>query len=274
MTVHDAEEKSQRSLWGLTRTLINNAVVGVAEGYSVDIKLVGVGYRAAVEPIPPVNLNLNKQLRQRREAEGKASAEELAVPLPTDRLNIKLGYAHPILIDIPHGITVATPAPTQIVLKGTDKQRLGLFAAKIRRYRKPEPYRGKVSLVANHCLPSASTGRRLERQADCTGCIRQWRDDQAQGDQEEVARCPANFRCTETLRPTSASSTAGTGSGRLSDSLPLTQRGTSPAPSDFILAQWIAHAQIHDKAAGQPATLSLERPEGYEPPEPRLVRHH
>lgn len=146
VSVHDAEEKSQRSLWGLTRTLINNAVVGVAEGYSVDIKLVGVGYRAAVEPIPPVNLNLNKQLRQRREAEGKASAEELAAPLPTDRLNIKLGYAHPILIDIPHGITVTTPATTQIVLKGTDKQRLGLFAAKIRRYRKPEPYRGKVCL--------------------------------------------------------------------------------------------------------------------------------
>ena len=153
MSVHDAEEKAQRSLWGLTRTLINNAVVGVASGYSVDIKLVGVGYRAAVEPIPPVFQNLNKQLRQRRLAEtaGKAGAggavqADEEARLPTDRLNIKLGYAHPILIDIPHGITVTTPATTQIVLKGTDKQRLGLFAAKIRRYRKPEPYRGKVSI--------------------------------------------------------------------------------------------------------------------------------
>lgn len=57
---------------------------------------------------------------------------------------MKLGYAHPIYIDIPADITVTTPQPTRIVLSGTDKQRLGLFAAKIRRWRKPEPYRGKV----------------------------------------------------------------------------------------------------------------------------------
>jgi large subunit ribosomal protein L6 len=58
---------------------------------------------------------------------------------------LKLGYAHPILIPIPEGITVTTPQPTRIVLQGVDKQKLGLFAAMIRRWRKPEPYRGKVS---------------------------------------------------------------------------------------------------------------------------------
>jgi hypothetical protein len=63
----------------------------------------------------------------------------------THRINLKLGYAHPILIPIPEGITVTTPQPTRIVLQGVDKQKLGLFAAMIRRWRKPEPYRGKVS---------------------------------------------------------------------------------------------------------------------------------
>lgn len=140
VSVHDAANKAQRSLWGLTRTLINNAIVGVSTGYSVDIKMVGVGYRAAVEPIPQVFLDLQKQLAASR----KGDSDQ---PLPTLRLNLKLGYAHPVLIDIPAGITVTIPAPTNIVLSGIDKQRLGLFAAKIRRWRKPEPYRGKVSAI-------------------------------------------------------------------------------------------------------------------------------
>jgi large subunit ribosomal protein L6 len=78
---------------------------------------------------------------------------------------MKLGYAHPIYIDIPADITVTTPQPTRIVLSGTDKQRLGLFAAKIRRWRKPEPYRGKVS-------PSFLLGflRRSDWITDSFGC--------------------------------------------------------------------------------------------------------
>lgn len=135
VTVHDTEQKSQRSLWGLTRSLINNAVTGVATGYTVELRLVGVGYRAAVEPIPQVFLDLQSQM-PRSSASGDPS---------TLRLNLKLGYAHPILIDIPAGITVTNPLPTKIVLAGIDKQTLGQFAAKIRRWRKPEPYRGKVS---------------------------------------------------------------------------------------------------------------------------------
>ncbi|WWD20295.1 hypothetical protein CI109_104771 [Kwoniella shandongensis] len=133
VSVQDPKAKTQRSLWGLTRTLINNAVTGVSAGFTVEVRLVGVGYRAAIEPIPPVFLNLAKQ----RSSESPDS-------LPRDRLNIKLGFAHPVLIDIPPDIKVAVPIPTKITLTGTDKQKLGQFAATIRQWRKPEPYRGKT----------------------------------------------------------------------------------------------------------------------------------
>jgi large subunit ribosomal protein L6 len=132
--VLDAEDRKQRSLWGLTRTLINNAVVGVSTGYTLELRLVGVGYRASVEQIPEALIELSKQIPR-----------SSPIPIPTQRVNLKLGYAHPVYVDIPEDIRVATPAPTSIILSGTDKQKLGLFAAKIRRWRKPEPYRGKVS---------------------------------------------------------------------------------------------------------------------------------
>lgn len=138
--VLDAEDRKQRSLWGLTRTLINNAIVGVFTGYTLELRLVGVGYRATVEPIPETLIELMKQIPRNQN-----------LPTPSQRVNLKLGYAHPVYVDIPEGITVTTPAPTSIVLSGTDKQRLGLFAAKIRRWRKPEPYRGKVSNTDNYC---------------------------------------------------------------------------------------------------------------------------
>lgn len=179
MSVHDSEEKSQRSLWGLTRSLINNAIKGVSEGYSVELRLVGVGYRGAVEPIPKVFLDLQSQMPRAARPAKPGAPPYVLPPLPTERLNIKLGYAHPVLIDIPAGITVTTPAPTKIVLSGTDKQKLGLFAAKIRRWRKPEPYRGKVS----HATVADSPERCL---LTGPGYLRRGRDDQAQGDQEEV----------------------------------------------------------------------------------------
>jgi large subunit ribosomal protein L6 len=176
VSVHDSEEKSQRSLWGLTRSLINNAIKGVSEGYKVDLRLVGVGYRGAVEPIPKVFLDLQSQMPRIARPSKPGAPPYVLPPLPTERLNMKLGYAHPVLIDIPAGITVTTPAPTKIVLSGTDKQKLGLFAAKIRRWRKPEPYRGKVSHVYTDCDLLLTT----------IGYLRRRRDNQAQGDQEEV----------------------------------------------------------------------------------------
>ncbi|WVR08016.1 hypothetical protein IAU60_005060 [Kwoniella sp. DSM 27419] len=141
VTVHQPTVKAQRSLWGLTRTLINNAVTGVSTGFSVDVRLVGVGYRAAMEPIPQTFIELAKQ-RTSLPAEA----------LPRERLNIKLGFAHPVLIDIPPDIKVTVPAPTKIILNGIDKQKLGQFAATIRQWRKPEPYRGKGIFVGDETI--------------------------------------------------------------------------------------------------------------------------
>ena len=118
LTVSDASKKVQRARWGLRRTLIANAIQGLTDGFVVPIKLVGVGYRAALEDDPT--------------GSGK-------------RLNMKLGFAHPTFVPIPEDIVAETPMPTRIILRGTDKQRLGQFAASIRRWRKPEPYKGKVS---------------------------------------------------------------------------------------------------------------------------------
>ncbi|KAL7421311.1 54S ribosomal protein L6 mitochondrial [Cryptotrichosporon argae] len=152
VSVHDASSRSHAALWGLTRSLLFNAVRGVSEGYTVELRLVGVGYRAAVEPIPAVFRALHASMpRAARPARPGAPPYALP-PLPTDRLNIKLGYAHPVLIDIPHGIAVETPQPTKIVLRGADKQKLGLFAAMIRRWRKPEPYRGKGIFVGDETI--------------------------------------------------------------------------------------------------------------------------
>ena len=109
-------------MWGLTRALIDNAVVGMTEGFSVNLYLVGVGYRAAMEDDP------------RGTEEGGNGR----------RLNMKLGFSHSVFQPIPAGITAEVPTPTKISLFCTDKQRLGQFAAEIRQWRKPEPYKGKV----------------------------------------------------------------------------------------------------------------------------------
>ena len=104
------DEKQNRSLHGLTRTLINNMIIGVSEGYSKTLELVGVGYRAAVK--------------------GK-------------QLELSLGFSHPVFVDTPEGITFECPSQTKIVISGIDKQKVGQTAADIRKFRKPEPYKGK-----------------------------------------------------------------------------------------------------------------------------------
>jgi large subunit ribosomal protein L6 len=95
---------------GTTRALINNMVTGVSSGFERKLTLVGVGYRA--------------------QAKGKV-------------LNLSLGYSHPIDYPVPEGIEIETPAATEIVVKGSDKQRVGQVAAEIRGFRPPEPYKGK-----------------------------------------------------------------------------------------------------------------------------------
>ncbi len=104
------ESREARSLHGLTRTLIANMVTGVSEGYSKNLEIVGVGYRATL----------------------KGSDLELA-----------LGFSHPVVVVPEPGITFEVPAPTKITVRGIDKQRVGQVAADIRKWRKPEPYKGK-----------------------------------------------------------------------------------------------------------------------------------
>ncbi len=112
LTVTRADDQRQnRSLHGLQRTLISNMVVGVSEGFVKELEIIGVGYRA--------------------QAQG-ADAIELAV-----------GYSHPVRVQAPEGITFEVPQPTRIVVRGHDKQLVGQVAADIRKIRKPEPYKGK-----------------------------------------------------------------------------------------------------------------------------------
>ncbi|EGN98404.1 hypothetical protein SERLA73DRAFT_91758 [Serpula lacrymans var. lacrymans S7.3] len=127
LAVENAEEKKQRSMWGLTRTLINNAVVGMTEGFTVPLYLVGVGYRAVLEDDP------------RGTTDGGNG----------QRLNMKLGFSHTVFVSIPSYIKAEVPSPTKIVLSCTDKHLLGLFAAKVRKWRPPEPYKGKGVFIGN-----------------------------------------------------------------------------------------------------------------------------
>ncbi|KAI6114041.1 ribosomal protein L6, alpha-beta domain-containing protein [Pisolithus sp. B1] len=114
ISVDNAEEKKQRAMWGLTRTLINNAV----------------GYRAALEEDP------------RGTIDGGGG----------QRLSMKLGHSHNVYVPIPPYIKAEVPSPTKIVLGCTDKHLLGLFAAKIRKWRPPEPYKGKGVFVGNETI--------------------------------------------------------------------------------------------------------------------------
>jgi len=105
------DERENRAQHGLTRSLVNNMVVGVTEGFSKELEIVGVGYRAT--------------------AQGP-NAIELA-----------LGFSHPVRVQAPAGIEFEVPQPTRIVVKGIDKEAVGQVAANIRKIRKPEPYKGK-----------------------------------------------------------------------------------------------------------------------------------
>ena len=104
------QSKMARSCWGMSRTLVSNMMKGVTQGYSKTLEITGVGYRAAVQ--------------------GKA-------------LQLNLGYSHDVSYPIPEGIDIKTPKPTEIVISGIDKQRVGQVAAEIREFREPEPYKGK-----------------------------------------------------------------------------------------------------------------------------------
>jgi large subunit ribosomal protein L6 len=105
------DSRSAKALHGLTRTLVSNMVQGVSTGFSKELEIIGVGYRAA--------------------AQG------------SKKLELSLGFSHPVVVEAPEGIDFEVPAQTRIVVKGTDKELVGQVAANIRKIRKPEPYKGK-----------------------------------------------------------------------------------------------------------------------------------
>ncbi|HET7523018.1 MAG TPA: 50S ribosomal protein L6 [Acidimicrobiales bacterium] len=105
------DERQNRALHGLTRSLVNNMVVGVTDGFNKDLEIVGVGYRAT--------------------ARG------------ANQIELALGFSHPVVVDAPDGITFEVPQPTRITVRGIDKELVGQVAANIRKIRKPEPYKGK-----------------------------------------------------------------------------------------------------------------------------------
>jgi large subunit ribosomal protein L6 len=104
------QSKDARSKWGMSRTMINNIFSGVSKGFEKRLEISGVGYRAAMQ--------------------GK-------------NLQLALGFSHDVVYQVPEGITVAVPKPTEVVVTGIDKQQVGQVAAEIREYRGPEPYKGK-----------------------------------------------------------------------------------------------------------------------------------
>ena len=105
------DQRQNRALHGLTRSLVANMVTGVTEGFSKELEIVGVGYRA--------------------------------VPKGPSALELALGFSHPVFVDAPAGVTFEVPSATRIIIKGIDKEKVGQVAADIRKLRKPEPYKGK-----------------------------------------------------------------------------------------------------------------------------------
>ena len=113
------QSKDARSKWGMSRTQIENIMTGVSQGFTKSLEINGVGYRAAMQ--------------------GK-------------NLQLSLGFSHEVVYDVPEGITVATPKPTEITVTGIDKQKVGQVAAEIRKYRGPEPYKGKGVKYADETI--------------------------------------------------------------------------------------------------------------------------
>ena len=123
------DERLSKSLHGLSRTLINNLVVGVTEGYEKKLEIVGVGYRV--------------------------------IPKGPTQLEFALGFSHPVVVDAPEGITFEVEKPTSFSVKGIDKQKVGEVAANIRKIRKPEPYKGKGVRYLGEYVPkkAGKTGK-------------------------------------------------------------------------------------------------------------------
>ncbi|KAM0803746.1 ribosomal protein L6, alpha-beta domain-containing protein [Usnea florida] len=126
LSVLDRKQRKQREMWGTTRAYIDSHIRGVTEGHAAILRLVGVGYRATVEP----------------------SAVSAKPEYPGQQfVSLKVGYSHPIELGVPLGMKASTPQPTRILLEGVEKEVVNQFAAKLRKWRVPEPYKGKGIFV-------------------------------------------------------------------------------------------------------------------------------
>ncbi len=119
--------KNAGAMWGTVRALVNNMVTGVSKGFEKKLTLVGVGYRA--------------------QAQG-------------DKLNLSLGFSHPVVHQMPAGVKCETPTQTEILIKGIDKQQVGQVAAEVRAYRQPEPYKGKGVRYADEVVVLKETKKK------------------------------------------------------------------------------------------------------------------
>lgn len=121
------DSREANAMTGTLRALVNNMVTGVTKGFERKLTLVGVGYKA--------------------QAQG-------------DKLNLSLGFSHPVVHDMPAGVTCATPTPTEILIKGVNKQQVGQVAAEVRAYRSPEPYKGKGVRYADEVVVIKETKKK------------------------------------------------------------------------------------------------------------------
>ncbi|MBI3712554.1 MAG: 50S ribosomal protein L6 [Burkholderiales bacterium] len=121
------DSREANAMTGTLRALVNNMVNGVTKGFEKKLNLVGVGYKA--------------------QAQG-------------DKLNLSLGFSHPVVHDMPAGVTCATPTPTEILIKGINKQQVGQVAAEVRAYRSPEPYKGKGVRYADEVVVIKETKKK------------------------------------------------------------------------------------------------------------------
>lgn len=129
LSVEDQEDKKQREMWGTTWAYIQRHIIGVSEGHTAVLRLVGIGYRATVEDRP-----------DKEEYPGQKF------------VCLKLGFSHPVELGLPLGMKASTPQPTRILLEGIDREEVMSFAAQCRKWRVPEPYKGKGIFVNDETI--------------------------------------------------------------------------------------------------------------------------
>ncbi|KAK5108425.1 hypothetical protein LTR62_008312 [Meristemomyces frigidus] len=131
LSILNAEDRAQREMWGTARAYLQNHILGVSEGHTAILRLVGVGYRATIE----------------------SNAVTTSPTYSGQKfVSLKVGYSHPIELGVPQGVVASTPQPTRILLEGVEREVVMQFAAEIRAWRKPEPYKGKGIFVNDETI--------------------------------------------------------------------------------------------------------------------------